>query len=105
MPMLLSKLSGTIRSDDRFWPDFSNAMDKLLEENQVCWRGSDGFFQVPKEEILPQEFMAKAVSIWQALDSKGYVDGAVEVLKKANYHAWKNSVGDIAINPLSDSMF
>jgi len=102
--MLLSRLSGTIRSDDRFWSDFSNAMDKLLEENHICRRGPDDFFQVPKEEMLPEEYMAKTVSIWQELSSKGYVAGAVEVLKKAGYTAWENAVGDIAILPPSDSI-
>lgn len=102
--IFLAKLSRTVRSDDTFWPDFSDAMDRLLEENEICWRGSDGFFQVPKQEMLFSEYMAKGVSMWQELDSKGYVDGAVEVLKKAGYDAWKNSVGDIAIQPVSNSM-
>jgi len=102
--LLLSKLSKTIRSDDRFWPDFSNAVDNLMEKNEICRRGPDDFFQVPRKEILPREYMAKTVSIWRKIRSNGYIDGAVEVLKVAGYDAWKNVAGDIAIKPLSDSM-
>lgn len=97
--MFLTELSRKIRSDDTFWPDFSNAMDKLLAENEICWLRGDGFYQVPREEMPPSEYLPKGVAIWQTLDSKGYVDGMVETLKKADYDAWKNVVGDIAVKP------
>ncbi|MDD9301713.1 MAG: hypothetical protein HUK40_04930 [Desulfobacter sp.] len=99
--LALSRLSRIIRSHETFWPEFSNAVDRLLAEKGICRRRGDHFFQVPAQELLPREYMARGAAIWQELDSKGYVDGAVEVLNKAGYEAWKNPVGDIAVNPLS----
>jgi len=100
--LALSRLTRIIRSDETYWPEFSTAIDKLLEENEICRRGPDGFYQTPAEELQPSEYMARGAAIWQELDSKGYVDGAVEVLKTAGHKAWKNAVGDIAVTPSSE---
>jgi hypothetical protein len=32
---------------------------------------------------------------------EGFVDQAVAVLKSAGYHAWKNPVGHVAVDPTS----
>lgn len=99
--MALAELSKVIRSNTSFWTDFSNDIDMLLKENEICRRGPDGFFQFPKEEMQFSEYMLKIRSIWNELDNKGYTDGAIGVLKKAGYTAWKNRVGDIAVKPLA----
>jgi len=100
--MRLARLSAQLRSDETFWPEFSHTVDRLLEENEICWRGANGFYQVPREEMPAEKYMPKIISMWQEIDKKGYVDGAVEVLKKAGYDAWKNVIGDISVRPLNE---
>ena len=38
-------------------------------------------------------------TIVDRLDSDGYVDGAINVLKKAGYDAWHNPAGHVAVAP------
>ena len=40
--------------------------------------------------------------IWQQLEKDGFLDGAVDVLARAGYDAWKNPVGDIAVRPSAE---
>lgn len=97
--LLLARLSGTIRSSDPFWPEFSGEVERLLARNDLCRRGADGFFQVPDREIQYSDYLARASDMWAEMDSKGYIDGAVDILKQAGFEAWKNKVGDIAVRP------
>lgn len=101
--LMLAHLSETIRSDNTFWQDFGSEMEKLQKVYEFCWRRPDGFFQVPEQEQPMSEYMPKVKSMWNQLDADGYVDGAVGVLKKAGYEAWKNCAGDIAIKPLAEA--
>lgn len=96
---LLAQLIRAIRNDKVFWPEFSNELDKLQSEQGFCWRGEDGFFRTPDEEMTFNQYFPRVVDLWQQIDAQGYVDGAVEALTRADYQAWKNSIGDIAIIP------
>jgi hypothetical protein len=96
---MLATLTATIRADTSFWPEFSNRQDELLKHYGLCQRRSDGFFQFPKEEITPAEYIKQISLLWQDMEEEGYLDRAVNTLKQSGYEAWKNSVGDIAIRP------
>ena len=98
---LLSRLMGTIRSDDAFQKEFSRTLDQYLEEQEVCRRRPDGYLQMISEEMPQAEYHRKNAAIWQQMDKDGFIDQAVTVLEKAGYSAWKNHVGDIAVHPLS----
>lgn len=100
----LARLSKIIRSHDSFWREFSNEMDRLLEDHELCWRGPDGFFQIPEQEMQYSQYMVKHASMWEELDAKGYIDGVMDVLRSAGYEVWKNCVGDIAVSPEFDWM-
>jgi len=97
--ILLADLVGTIRADLSFQRDFSSRIDTLLEDQGICQRGNDEFLHFPRE-ISPIEYFEKNAAIWQQADAEGYPDRAVNILERAGYEAWKNSVGDIAIRPL-----
>ena len=97
--MLLAELSGKIRSHSSFWIQFSKHLDQLLEYHGFCKRKPDGFLHFPEEEMLPRDFLEKNALLWQEMQEKGYLEGAVDVLEKAGYDAWINSTGDIAIRP------
>ncbi len=102
--MLLAELAGTIRADRSFWQDFSNRADELLQHQGTCRRGSDGFLHFPEEETSPREYLEKNAELWRQMDEEGYLDRAVDLLGRAGYDAWKNSVGDIAIRPPANSL-
>jgi CheR methyltransferase, SAM binding domain len=97
--MLLAELSGKIRSHPSFWIQFSKHLDQLLEYHGFCKRKTDGFLHFPEEEMLPKNFLEKNALLWQEMQEKGYIEGAVDVLEKAGYDAWINSAGDIAVRP------
>jgi hypothetical protein len=96
---MLAELTATIRSDHSFWPEFSKRQDELLNQYGICQRRPDGFLQFPEKEIMPAEYMKQTSFLWREMAEEGYLDGAVNVLERAGYEAWKNSAGDIAIHP------
>ena len=103
--MLLARLSATIRSVPSFWQPFCRCLDQLLEYHGICKRKSDGFLHFPEEEMSPKGFLEKNALLWRAMEEKGYVKGAVDVLEQAGYDAWINRAGDIGIRPPAGSFF
>jgi len=99
---LLAQLTGAIRSDNHFWTDFSNRIDELMQHHGACERGSDGFLHFPDEEISPREYFKKHATLWRQLEEEGYLGDVVDILKRIGYDARINSVGDVAIRPVSD---
>ncbi len=63
--MLLAELIGTIRGDDQFWPSFSGRVDELLQSQEICSRGPEGFLQPLTEEMPLAEYFQKNAAIWQ----------------------------------------
>ena len=102
--LLLAELAGTIRADRSFWPDFSNHVDELLQHQGSCRRGSDGFLHFSEQEMSPGEYLERDAKLWRQMDAEGYPDRAADLLGRAGYDAWKNSVGDIAIRPSANSL-
>ena len=99
---LLAELTGAIRNDKAFWPEFSLRQDELLKQHGICQRRADGFLLLSEEEMPPPEYIKRTTLIWQQLVGEGYLDRAVNALKTAGYDAYKNQVGDIAIRPPLD---
>lgn len=98
---LLADLTGAIRADRTFWPEFNARVDALQAELGLCRRGADGFNRLtPEAEAAPpQVLMEKSAAVWRALVEAGATDGAAAALRRAGYRAWKNAVGDIAVQP------
>ena len=97
--MLLARLTGAIRSDRWFWPQFSARVDELLEAHQICRRQDDGFLHFQNMETPWIVLLQKHGRIWAQIAQEGYPEGALEALSRAGYTAWKNPVGDIAVRP------
>jgi hypothetical protein len=98
--MLLAELSGVLRTErSSFWSEFSRCLDTLLKQNGICQRGTDGFLHFPEEELSPSEYFEKNNVIWQQMAEQGFLESAVEALRRAGYDAWRNRVDDIAIRP------
>jgi len=97
----LADLTGAIRADRTFGPDFDRAVDALQAKLGICQREADGFNRFPAEILSapPAALMEKTRALWRALAAAGYTDGAVAALTRAGYQAWKNPVGDIAVRP------
>ena len=100
--ILLAELSRTIGSAASFWTRFKRHLDQLLEYYGFCKRKTDGFLHFPKETMLPNKFLEKNALLWREMQGKGYLEGAVAVLKEAGYDPWINPAGDIAIRPSTD---
>ncbi len=98
----LAELTGTIRADTAFWSDFSARQDELLGQHGICQRNPDGYLYASQDEIAPAEYLKMHHAIWRQLQAEGFLNGAVDVLGRAGYDAWQNSVGDIAIRPVAD---
>jgi hypothetical protein len=100
--MLLADLLRAIRADRFFWSDFSKRLDEILEQLGFCRRRSDGFLQIINEAVTTREYLKNNFLVWRQMAEEGYSDRAVEVLNKVGYNAWKNPVGDIAVEPPLD---
>ncbi|MFH1984979.1 MAG: hypothetical protein ABIL58_24315 [Pseudomonadota bacterium] len=98
--MLLATLNGAIRADRSFWPDFDHRVDALLARHEVCRRENHGYLSFPEEMPPVSELMAKMAAIWKQMIEEGYLDGAVEALRRAGHDALENQAGDIAIRPV-----
>ena len=97
--MLLAELTGALRSNQSFWPDFSNRQDDLLKHFGFCQRRPDGFLDFKNDGMPLGEYFKNNALLWQKMQEEGYTDRAVNALVQSGYDAWKNSVGDIAIRP------
>jgi len=102
--MLLAELAGIIRMDRPFWTGFSNRMDELLQSQGICRREADCFLHFPEKEMSPGDYVKKNVMLWQQIQEEGYTEGAVDILARAGYDAWKNPAGDIAVRPPPNSL-
>jgi SAM-dependent methyltransferase len=92
----LAELLGTLRSDREFLNDYDVRLDALLAENRMAIRDENGFLIEPPSAIEP----ARALSVYQEVVRKieaEFTDRAVSVLQRAGLHAWRNSVGHIAV--------
>jgi len=98
---LLADLTGAIRRDTVFWPEFNRRVDSLQEKIGICSRGKDGYNYFTEKTLTepPQTLMKKTSDLWQQIDTEGGTDAVVEALSRAGYRAWKNRIGDIAVEP------
>jgi hypothetical protein len=103
---LLADLTGAVRADPTFWPEFNRCVDALQAKLGICRRGDDGFnhFTQDAQTALPRVIMERVQDLWHRLDAAGYTDGAIGALWRAGYTAWKNPVGDIAVLPPEGSL-
>ncbi|MDA1191244.1 MAG: class I SAM-dependent methyltransferase [Candidatus Poribacteria bacterium] len=88
-----------IRSDNDFTRDHAAAFDALLSEYGCGGRSADGYLHLASE-TMPQPAYRQAMrSVAARLDEAGYVDRAIETLKRAGIGAWRNAVDNIAMTP------
>jgi hypothetical protein len=97
--LFLAGLMGAIRSNRAFWPDFTARVDELLEVQGVCSRQANGFLYFASADMPPGELMGRHAEVWRRMKAEGYPAGAVEALSRAEFTAWENPVGDIAVRP------
>jgi hypothetical protein len=95
----LAKLVGVLNSNREFRGDYNARLDQLLSERKIWVRQPDGFLGAAPEQLNPAAWTAELVTAHIQLSEEGFVDRAVSVLKRAGYHAWKNPVGHIAVDP------
>lgn len=95
----LAKLIGILQSDEKFRGDYNSRVDELLAEKKIWMRQPDGFLGPPPEQLGPIAWTAAHLALHQQLADEGFVDQAVSVLQRAGYHAWKNPVGHVAVDP------
>jgi hypothetical protein len=97
----LAKLLGVLHSDEEFRGDYHFRLDELLAEKKIWVRQPDGFLGLPPDQLAPTAWMPEYVALHRQLAEEGFVDRAVSILKRAGYHAWKNPVGHLAVEPTS----
>jgi hypothetical protein len=97
----LAALLGVLNSDETFRRDYHSRLDELLAEKKMWVRQPDGFLGLPPVQLDPVEWMTEIIAVHKQMAEEGFVDQAVAVLKSAGYHAWKNPVGHVAVDPTS----
>ena len=95
----LAKLLGVLNSDENFRKDYNFRLDELLAEKRIWVRQPNGFLGPPPEPIDAAAWTAQHLALHGQLAEEGFVDRAVTALKRAGYHAWKNPVGHVAVEP------
>jgi hypothetical protein len=96
----LAELVGVLQSDDEFRSAYDFRLDELLAEKKILVRQPDGFLMPPPDSVNPALWMIAHEALHRRLAEEGFVDRAVSVLQRAGYHAWKNSVGHVAVEPV-----
>ena len=96
---MLANVVGILRSNENFRRDYDARLDRLLENNHILDRGSDGRLRTPSDPIPPREWRAVYERILGCMEEEGFVDRAVSVLKAAGFRAWRNVAGHAAIEP------
>ncbi|WP_158884478.1 CheR family methyltransferase [Amycolatopsis anabasis] len=91
---------GTLRADADFRRRFDARLDALLAELGVCPRGADGYLGDSAEGRAPDELARCSALLAERLDSEGFVDDAVAVLRRAGFEAWRNGAGHVAMRPV-----
>lgn len=91
-------LVAQIHANKAFRRDFGNRLDALLTEHQLFKRDTGGYL-TSWGPAMPADKFERMVQIIEQLDQEGYVERAVNVLRQAGYHAWRNCVGHIAVDP------
>jgi SAM-dependent methyltransferase len=89
----------TIRSDEQFRRRVDDRLDALLAQLGVCVRGPDGTLGGAPADMPPDQLALCSSLLAGRLDEEGFVDEAVEVLRRAGHDAWRNPVGHIAMHP------
>jgi hypothetical protein len=97
----LAELVGVLQSDDAFRSAYDSRLDELLAEKKILVRQPDGFLMPPPDPLDPTLWMIAHEALHRQVAEEGFVDRAVTVLQRAGYHAWKNPVGHIAVEPAS----
>lgn len=91
---------GIIRNDDAFRARFDERLDALLAQKGICRRQPDGYLGAAAEPVTHAVLDDGTAAITQQLDSEGFVDDAVTVLRRAGRHTWRNAAGHIAMRPV-----
>jgi hypothetical protein len=97
----LAELVGVLHSDKEFRQDYDFRLDELMAEKNIWVRQPNRFLGPPPEQLDPGAWMVNQVAVHRQLAEEGFVDRAVAVLKRGGYHAWKNPVGHLAVEPTS----
>ena len=61
------ELAAMLRSNVRFWPDFSERVGQLLYQHEICKRGPDEFLHFLPDKMPPDEWFKKNALIWQQI--------------------------------------
>ncbi len=95
----MARLCGVLRSDISFSHDFDATFDELLLEFKIAGRDEEAYLSHFFLEANPAALEALLPQVLKALDRRGFVTRAAEVLRNAGYEAWRNCVGHVAVRP------
>lgn len=91
---------GIIRNDDDFRRRFDERLDELLAHAGLCRRDTGGYLSDANEDLTVAEIDNRIAELVDQLDDDGFVDDAVDVLRRAGRRAWRNRVGHVAMQPV-----
>lgn len=86
--------------NDTFRAEFDAALDGILAALDYQSRRPDGFLGAMPVGWSPEQLTAVRIAINDQLDAGGWAERAAEALRKRGYHAWRNAVGDLSVDPL-----
>jgi SAM-dependent methyltransferase len=89
----------TIRADEQFRQRFDDRLDALLAKLGVCVRDEDGYLGGAPPDMPADELALCSSVLAGQLDDEGFVDEAVDVLRRSGREAWRNHVGHVAMRP------
>ena len=91
---------GIIRSDEKFQRRFDERLDALLAQTGMR-RGADGYLDSTNVDPFQADLDEINAALVEQLDREGFVEEAVTVLRQAGRDAWRNTVGHVAMRPVS----
>jgi hypothetical protein len=95
----VAKLVGTLRSVEDLRRAYDQRLDALLAERRMLVRDPDGYITTAPDPLPLTDWQEARLGINAQLVAEGFVDRAVSVLQRAGFHAWRNAVDHIAVDP------
>jgi hypothetical protein len=86
--------------NEGFRREFDEALDHILADLSYQARRPDGFLGAMPIGWTATQLTATRKAVNDRLDAEGWTERAAEQLREKGYHAWRNTVGDLAIDPL-----
>ena len=95
----LADVVAVLRADETFRRDYDAALDRILEDLQLCARAPDGTLGGVPPGTGGDDLDRRLAAIEARLSVEGWVGEAIATLRRHGVDAWANCAGHVGVGP------